>query len=116
MADPKEQRRLEFIEIFKKCEPEALAPAFAAMLAYGMVTRDLQERVISEVREHTRIIRHNKRVQTRNNKHNRLMKLMDKKRQTKEDHQEIIKLAKDLGYGRKAKTAPQGPGIERLDK
>src|SRR6266487_2475962 len=98
-TDAQEKRRKELLEILKKCEAEALASALAASMVYTTIfSPQLIEKVLADVRGNSRIIRHNKRVTTHNNKMARLRELVDKKRPSRAEQQEMLKLAKDLGY------------------
>lgn len=75
-------------------EPEALAAALSTMMLFNMFSSDLLERIISDVKENTRIIRHNRRVTTRNNKMARLRELSKKKRYTQTERIELKALYK----------------------
>jgi hypothetical protein len=105
-TDAQETRRKELLEILKKCEAEALASALAALMVYTVFRSELIEKVLADVRENSRIIRHNKRVTTHNNKMARLKVLIGRKRPSRAEQQEILKLAKDLGFKEGELCAP----------
>lgn len=82
----------------KSQESEALAMGLATFMVFSLFSTDLKERIIQDIKTNSSIIRHNKRVKTRNKKTERCLELANKNRLTKAENQEMLKLARELGF------------------
>jgi hypothetical protein len=94
-TESQEKRYGEFFAELKKCDSSALAMELACI--FVVVPLINVQRAMENIRNNSRIAQHNKRVKTKNNKINRLKELAAKKKPTKPEQEEMVKLAKDLG-------------------
>ncbi len=80
------------------CEADAIASSFATCLIFSHLPEDVLEKLFAEIKENSRIIRHNKRVSADRKKIDRVQELNAKKRMNSAEKVELLKLAKQLGF------------------
>lgn len=66
--------------------------ALSTLMVFSFNTTETKKYIIAEVQENSKIIRHNKHITTRDNKLKRFRELAAKKRLTKEEQAEAVKL------------------------